>query len=391
MHTETYLQGIKNIKKTIYGTSYDKIQNLGSLGFYSLLSANLLKYLHLKAELHFKMVQDIQFHRAVSGLDQHYPDLAHELKITGNTELLKSNGGKGNIFVTFHTGSFRLFNALLNNNRIPFCLVTEGIYIKEQGALVQKLFKEGNGEDKDLEILEAENPRLLLELIRRINSGISVVFYIDGNTGVKEKKLSENKNLLKINFLQSEIYARQGIAMLAYLSKAQIVLALAKRNRDLTNTLKLKEIKTKTYEKLSRTEFVNNVTKSLFGELAHFLSKYPEQWEGWFYIQKFFEQNVSENVSISENIPGIKKDEQENQITVGIDPFVQLLKYDEENIFVIKKRDYQIMEVTPMLYEVLDYFRSPKKIVTNNKIIVNNFTIEWEFVEELIEMNLLSA
>lgn len=386
MDKNRYKLEVNKKRETIYGTSFDEIQSLGLLGTFSLVSANLLRYLDRKSDEHYKIIQGIQFNRSLANMDQLYPHMLQELKVIDTTDVFKSKSDKGHIFVTFHTGSYRLFIQHLNRSGLPFCLVTEGKYIEEQGKLTQALFKKVNSEGKGLEILEAENPRLLFELMRKINSGISVVFYIDGNTGVSEKKLSENKNLLKIDFLKSEMYARQGIAMLAYLSKSQVIMALPKRNKDLSNTIRIKKIETKKYEKYSRNDFVNCLTKKLFSELGDFLRKYPEQWEGWFYIQKFFEQETIEKSTESK-----EKYSGEKEIKLEVDQQIQLLKYNEDNVFVIQKKDYQIMKITPLLYSVLNHFKTPKNIITNTDTTINNQTIEWEFLEELIEMKFLSA
>ncbi len=387
MDHKTYKQEVKKIRSAIYRTAANEVQNLGLLGTYSLVSANLLRFLNISDVHHYKLIQDIQFHRSLSNIDQYCLHTLDELKVRDKTGVFDAPSEKGHVFVTFHTGSFRLFIQHLNRKGLPFCLVTEGKYIKDQGETTQKLFQMVNAENKGLEILEAENPRLLFELLRKINSGISVVFYIDGNTGVTEKALGENKNLLKIKFLEHNIYARQGIAMLAYLSKARLITAIAKRNRNLTNTIVMKALDTSRYAHMTRDDFARSVTSALFGELEKLLRKFPEQWEGWFYIQKFFEPDQPATAGK----PSEENYGREKNITVAVDPHVQLIKFDADNVFVIKKRDYQVMKITPMLYEVLDHFTQPKNIVTHTDILVNDHNVGWDFVAELIEMNLLSA
>src|SRR5690606_8691048 len=141
--------------------------------------------------------------------------------------------------------------------------------INDQGRVVQKIFKEmKRDQNAELEILAAENPRLIFELTSKLRNGTSVVFYIDGNTGVTEKKLNDNNNLLKINFLNNHLYARQGIAFLAYLSRAPLAVAIAKRKKNLSNTIRIKPIDTKKLiEKKERNNFINTVTKKLYKEL----------------------------------------------------------------------------------------------------------------------------
>jgi len=273
----------------------------------------------------------------------------------------------------------------LRKMNISFCLVTEERFIEKQGATIQKLYKQIRKESDKLEILSAENPRLIFELINRLRKRVSVVFYIDGNTGALEKKLEQNKNLLKIDFLSHHIYARQGIAFLAYLSKSPIAIVLAERSENLDNIIYINPVKTiELIKKLNRKDYINSVTKILYHELELFLRKNPTQWEGWFYIHKFFENKalLNKRKEFIYNYP--------KSITLEIDQFIHLIKYDDKHIFLVKKKDYQIMKITNLMFEILNFFKSPKKIKPNKSLVLKQQKFSWTFIKELIEIELIN-
>jgi len=256
--------------------------------------------------------------------------------------------------------------------------------------MIQKLYKEVSGDsNKKLEILSASNPRLIFELIKRLRDGISVVFYIDGNTGSTEKKLSENSNLLKINFLKHHIYARQGIAFLAYLSKAPMAIAVAKRDGNLNNTIRINPVNTiKLLQNHNRNEFINIITQKLYGELERFLKINYEQWEGWFYIHKFFESKISLK-KLSSKKEEISSNKTTKFVTLVIEQSIHLIKYDDNRMYLIKKEDYQIMKITNFLYNVLFFFKKSQTITSKKSLTIDNQEVNWNIVTELIEMNYL--
>ncbi|MGC4130609.1 MAG: hypothetical protein QM564_13885 [Bergeyella sp.] len=359
---------------------------MGLLGTYLMVSANLLTYLpHLSNEERYKQVQNIQFNRNLSIIDQHYFEVLNNLKVIDKFDIIEKSINSSFIFVTYHTGSYRLFLQLLSKKGVPFSLVTEERFIKEQGDVVKSIFKKlRENPNEELEILPAENPKLMFELMNRLRNGISVVFYIDGNTGATDKDLDKNKNLFKINFLNHHIYARQGIAYLAYLSKVPLVTAVAKRNKNLSNRLLIKPISTNSLMKKGRNGFINTITQKLYGELEIFLKKHPEQWEGWFYVDKFFKPEITQDVSEKIKLKSNKK------VSLCLEDSVYLTKYDEEHAFLVTKKDYQIMKITNLLYDVLDFFRTPQLVKPKESLLINSNVVNWDFVTELIEMKLIS-
>lgn len=383
-----YKNNVENLRSKIYSTGFDEMTKMGLLSTYLTVSANVATYFpNINNIEHHKLVQNIQFHRALSYVDQHFHHLLDTVLIEDSSNVLAQSLTQSHIYVTYHTGSYRMFIQHLNRNNVPFCMVTQQKFIDDQGETVQKLIKEvANDENKELEILPAENPRLLFELLKRLKNGISVVFYIDGNTGASDKKANENSNLFKMDFLGHHIFARQGIALLAYLSKVPLATAIATRSSDLSNTIQIKSIETiSLIEQYSRNDFINLVTQTLYKELEDFLIKNLEQWEGWFYIHKFFEtedlENLKSNILLDPNCT--------HPITVATDQFIHMLKHDEKNIFLVKKKEYQVMKISEYVYDVLIFFNEPKQININKDLVIHNRVTEWSIIKELIEMNFL--
>ncbi|MAZ72683.1 MAG: hypothetical protein CMC70_06015 [Flavobacteriaceae bacterium] len=384
----TYLQKVKDLKKKVYDVSLVDLKSNELLCLFYTISANILTYLpQIEKSKHFNLVQHIQFHRALSTIDQYCRKKLENTIIDDPAMTIKNSKNNAQVFVTYHTGSYRTFILLLSKEQVPFCLVTQEQFINEQGLATQQLYKEfSNRDDEELEILPSENPRLLFELMNRLKKGISVVFYIDGNTGVSSKSLNKNKNLLKIDFLNHHIYARQGIALLVYLSKAPLVTAIAKRDENLENHICIKHIETKKYLKdLSRTEFINTITKLLYGELECFLLKNFEQWEGWFYIHKFFDLNKNLMIKQKTNSPD------HNQIfpTLVVSDQLHIFKYNQENFFLVQTKDYKIMKITPSLFELLEYFKIPIRMKKNELLDTGNQITDWPVIQELIDLNFL--
>jgi KDO2-lipid IV(A) lauroyltransferase len=384
MEESDYFKKAKEIENIINHTKFSDLESLGLLGTYMMLSSNLLKYLpKIELENHFEIIKKIQYYRAISNLDQYYLNLQDKLKIV-NGNLLNYTSTKGCIFVTYHTGSYRLFIQHLMCQNVPFSLVTEKKFIVEQNQIVQSIYRNIRKDEKaKLDILEAENPKLLLELRRRLLDGISIVFYIDGNTGTKTSKNEINHNLIKIKFLQSYLWARKGISYLAYITDAPLITALSRKNKKLKNEIYLNEIEYRHLKKeKKRDEFNLLMTRRIYKKLNDFLYKNPEQWEGWFYVDKFFlkEKNFSKNKI------KIKAGE---SYKILLNDYVFLLKYNNEKYFTINRKKFEVNYISKELFEVLNFFKNKKIIVFSTKTLSNKEGLKMKFVQELLDYDYL--
>jgi KDO2-lipid IV(A) lauroyltransferase len=136
-----------------------------------------------------------------------------------------------------------------------------------------------------MRIHNAENPDVLLKVLREMKEGRSLLVYIDGNTGSG----NSTEKLDTITFLDQYIQIRKGVGYMSYLSGVPILPVISYRQADCQNVLEIKDVicPNKT---LSRDQYSQQVNQYLYNLLAKYLVKYPTQWEGWNYVQQFLAQ-----------------------------------------------------------------------------------------------------
>ena len=383
MTDTTFSETANIIKGNIYNIKVDDLEINGLLWSYLVISSNLSNFLpELDPSEHYKIVQDIQFHKSLSGIDLHYPSLLESTKFNDDDNIVENSKNRGHIYVSYHAGSYYMMLTYLAKRCVPFCVVAGNNYINDYQELVQKVYKNiPNNDSEPLEIMSAEDPKLLLKLSRKLSQGISVFFFIDGNTGTKENNFSEDKNLLKIDFLNHHIYARQGVALLAYLTKAPIATVIATRDKELTNTVEINLLSTNNLPtEGNRNDFINSVTRKLYGKLESYLVNNYEQWTGWFYIHEFFDTDERTQSTVNQ------------ELVIGmnfvLNDSVHLVKHDDENIFLVMKTTYEIMRIGNFLFDVLTYFKT-SRIITDQPLLITDEIVGLEFLKDLIEMDFL--
>jgi lauroyl/myristoyl acyltransferase len=307
----------------------------------------------------------MQYHRSISSIDLLYPSLIENTKFNDNSNILEQSKTKSHIFVGYHAGSYNMILRCLAEKNIPFCVVANNDYIKDYEKIVQELYKDlpHDNSSERLQIFSAEDPKLLLKLTKNLSIGISVFIFIDGNSGTKKNDFSNDKNLLKIDFLNHHIYARQGVAFLSYLSKAPIVTVVAKRDENLNNNVTLNLLKTDELlaNSTNRSDFINSITKKIYKELEVYLINNYEQWAGWLYLHNFFDTD-----DISEELTTDTKTLNFSDTKFTVSQYIHLVKHDENNIFLVKKKKYEIMRIERFLFDVLTYFQTPRRISTKD-------------------------
>ncbi len=384
----SYSQNVEIIKKNIYNTKFNDLELNGYLWSYLMISANLSTFLpKLQNKLHFDVIRNMQFHRDISRMDLFYPSLLENTKFYDKNNVIEKCLEKPHIFVSYHAGPYYMIFRHLAKMKVPFCVVAGDNYIKDFDNKVQEIFRGiPNLENTTLPIYTAEDPKLLLKLNKNLKEGMSVFFFIDGNTGSKENDFNNDKNLLKINFLNHHIYARQGVAFLAYLSKTPIVTIIAKRNKKLNNIVKINLLNIKDQSlRVNRNKYINTITKKLYKVLENYLKINYEQWSGWFYVQYMFdtESPTQINDQNKERKVNFKKDK------LILNDFIDLIKHNDNNIFLVMKKEYEIMRIKQSLFDVLSNFKTPKTINTDETLIINNEVVRLDYINELIELNYL--
>jgi lauroyl/myristoyl acyltransferase len=379
-----YLDWVVSTKKNVDSLDVESIGGLEILHHF--MSACYSKmYPELPNSEHFNFSKTVKFHQMWAAFDQEFPSLINDTIISDSDNVLgKAKEGNPFIICTYHLGSYRLLNSILISKDIDFCLVTDNQYIKDQGKKTKEIFKSIRNfyslfENKDLEILDAENPLIGLQTIRKLKMGYTLLFYIDGNTGVTSK-LSNLDNFVKINFLNTQYYARKGIAYLSYISGVPIIPVVSLR----TNWLERKVIfhsEIKVDLNVDKENYCNKTTQKLYDILSDYLKKYPEQWESWMYVHKSIKLN-EEKISAQEEKNLLNPDE--NLLVFNFEEY-ELMNFGSQFI-LFEKNNLKIHIISEQFYNVLTSFREP---ISFSKLNFENFKVTKKAILELIELKIL--
>jgi len=255
--------------------------------FYSANLHNIVPLLPKK--VYPEIFRQLHANRRLSFLDVEHAPHGHILNISGWDERWAAGlRHRPAIICTYHTGSYRLINYLLAKAGVPFSLlVANGAYRQEQQAM-QTLYTslvQQAGITLDMELMDAEQPHALIQMARAAKRGRSLLIYIDGNTGTTVAG-EVYRNLLQIDFGLQHMAVRKGMAALAHRLGLPIHPVLCERAPDkhfryghsiayhhLPSLLPLPNE--------SQHDFADRATRTLYAQLATFVTRQPEQWEGW--------------------------------------------------------------------------------------------------------------
>ncbi len=245
-----------------------------------LFSANLTNFLPQMAEgQHEQLYTNLLRNLSLEKFDRKLMHLSDVSALEGDLSLI-NNPNKPFIFCTFHIGSYRLIaNALLRKGYQFSTLVRQEIFETQRAE-----FKEYCADMHDtfqtpskVNILNAEDPRVLLQMTRELKAGRSLLVYIDGDTG------SGEDHKTTVDFLKQKIKVRKGIPYASYLSGVPILPIVQYRKENLQNVLRIgKPIAIEENE--GREEFSQRSLQAIYKYFGGYIKKYPDQWEGWTYI-----------------------------------------------------------------------------------------------------------
>jgi Lauroyl/myristoyl acyltransferase len=258
-----------------------------TMGKFNLVSASLQNYLPgISFAEHEKIFRGILMHQHVSILEQDIPDILQHVTFDGlrgdYVNMLKTHPV---IICTFHTGSYRAINHFLFKNGINFSIVVAKSVFNTQAKDFENIHQNFYLQDTAVfNVIDAENPRSLFQMIREIKEGRVLVFYIDGNTGT-EIKNEEKNNLCDIRFLHQRMYARKGIAYLSYITDTP-VLTVGCYRKTFDDIHMIFHDLIFPDKEMDRESFSLQATQQMFDYIMPVIEKYPEQWEGWLYLYK---------------------------------------------------------------------------------------------------------
>lgn len=289
--TTTYPQVVDTLRN-----SYQPAELIGSRRMSHLMtSANLHTFLPtLSAAEHDQFFADILYYQALAGVDEKIIAKVAELSLTGAPDSLwDAAAGKPTIFCTCHLGSYRLLGLLLTRLGMKFNLLIDTQTYTNQGERFLRIHGEAaryfGQPQSEMGLIDAEQSSSGLQLIRTLKQGKSLVVYLDGNTGAGGVNRQDDK-LVGVDFLGKPILARKGIAYLSMATQTPIVPIFAYRDGPYTNAMHVFDpVTTPPTPAADRDRVCATVTQQLYNDFSTMLGKYPAQWEGWLYVQKYLD------------------------------------------------------------------------------------------------------
>lgn len=245
-----------------------------------LFSANLTNFLpNLPEVQHESLYMNLIRNLALEKFDRRVMHLSDVSALEGDLSLI-GNSKKPFIFCTFHIGSYRLIaNVLLRKGYNFSTLVRQEVFEKQQAEFREYTSKMNDtfNTPSKVNILNAEDPRVLLQMTRELKAGRSILVYIDGDTGSGEEHKTD------VKFMNQTVRVRKGIPYASYLSGVPILPIVQYRKGDMQNVLRIgKPISVSKNE--SRDQFSQRALSTIYKYFGKYIEKYPDQWEGWSYI-----------------------------------------------------------------------------------------------------------
>ena len=379
----SYLEWIAATKKYIDGLDKDSIGELELL--HNLMAACYAKiYPSLPKEEYFNFSKSVKFHQMWAAYDQDVFSLIKGTQIIDKQNILDlAKNGKPYIFCTYHMGSYRLLNSILAVSGIDYSLVTDSQYIREQGEGTKKIFKavkrEFQQKESDLDILDAESPSIGLQAIRKLKTGTSLLFYIDGNTGVNNHR-DNRENFARIKFLNTPYYARKGIAYLSFISKTPIIPIVSIRTGWLERKIHILP-SIEADESDNKENFCHSATQKLYDILAKYLKQHPEQWESWIYVHKSIDTEETNKVFV----PSFIDENTLKSPLVFNSGEYELMNFGNQHI-LFEKETLKIHTISSQFHEVLSSFGNPRILTSLN---FSEFTVSEQAIKELLERRIL--
>lgn len=367
-------------EKVIERESHKKARR--ELKDFNFVSANLFNFLpEIPAEQHEDIYLDILSNHALLTTATNYPELVDRIEISGDTSFLEEAKQLPAIFCTYHLGSYRSIIGFLAKAAIDFVLIVDTNTFHRQHEEVKntvKSIQQYVGKQSFFELVDAERVDIAITLSRYLLSGISVVAYLDGNTGVGGI-YNKNDQMLSIDFLDKQLYSRKGISTLSFATKRPIIPVISYcKEKESAATLHFYEKIDPKGEKKPREQYCFDTTYYLYSLLADQLKTYYNQWEGWFYLHKYLDfdrisapSNAIDKVEIVPSHPILF-----NEREFG------LFKMESE-CYIFQKRQYSSFKITNDLFESLYTLKEEKNSVQFRATLTD------ALLERLVEKRIL--
>lgn len=292
----------------------------------------------------------VLFYRKAASFDQEHLSQIRIATINGQIDKDPT------IYVTFHLGPFRMASYLLFLNNINFCMPVTQDVVEEQRSTyyaIHQSLKDQNQTTSQFEVINAEETKSSLSLIRELKKGHSLLFYIDGNSGVGGMGRNDDK-LTLVNLLGNQIYSRKGIGFISHFTNTPIKLMIPYYN---SNHLACFDIQDPIFPDLAsdRSEYANGVTQLIWNRFSPYLETYTSQWEGWFYANCFMKTPTVE--------PELALTQTEYEFNSSRFDF-----FRNDTHYLFDKTNNRSYKITQGLYKILAHFKNDGTKYSTNLI-----------------------
>ncbi len=237
-----------------------------------------------------------------------------------NPEVLNrfQSKNRGVAIVAFHLGPYSNIPCELGYMGFNIDMLVSEDVAQKQGDFYQKIAKIVNASGK-LEIFVSRKVSELKNILRRLKQGNLLLFYIDGNDGLKYID-ETRKSVAEFNLLEMPVKIRTGVPRLARMAQVPIVMAFSYYDQAGEKVIEFLD-PTDPPDKNSHIQW----TIRIYKQFEKYLRKYPEQWEGWFYPFRFWpDMNppTAESETLTQKYNQIQNLVKKNQnIRIQADPF----------------------------------------------------------------------
>lgn len=304
----------------------------------------------------FEFYKEFKLYQELANLDQESQYAHHAVEIKG----LLPRKNEACIYCSFHLGSYRLPNFILVKEEVDFTLlISEDDLSRSRDIYIDffELLKKQCQKEASFSVINAEDPRIGIQMIRALKEGNSLMVYLDGNTGVGGMSRKDDK-LMPINFLGKTILARKGIAYISYLLNVPIIPIVSYRTNLLNATVEFLPA-LRPDKSIEKETFTKQTTQHLFDIFSTYLLEYPTQWETWHYVNEFLD--VKE-LSLPKNEAAYKEHQ-----TYIYDVQRWGLFIKDQIHFLFDTRSYKCIKIPEPLWRLL--YTVEKKEVENTSLL----------------------
>ncbi|GAB4028377.1 lysophospholipid acyltransferase family protein [Spirosoma koreense] len=262
----------------------------GYLMKFTTFSANVENLLpSIPRQQHETLFRELLLQQIFTNFDQQCLTAGDLVKLRGiRSGFNKDDGPK--IYCTYHMGSYRLLTSILFRRGIDCVLLVGSNMNRSQGdSMTEHIegLRQKHGLTNVFRVVEANSPSAGLTVLRELKAGRSLIVYVDGSPETTPEA-GEEQQFLSVRFGQRHVLTRKGVGYLSHAANVPIVPVVSYRQRDTTNVLHcLSPIRP--ILRSDREMYCQEVMQQLYDAFWPYLTKYPEQWEGWNYIHSFLE------------------------------------------------------------------------------------------------------